>query len=153
LILYISVAASQGYFAPGITDELITDRRRISALRVIPRPADAVVLGHGQPLQDWLAFGDLGSYSVLVVSYQSSLVPLFCRIVLGAFSGASLCVATGYSSVAGAVLGGAGGVTGAFVGYRARAALVKTSRWPDWVIALLEDLVAVGGGFLLVARF
>jgi uncharacterized membrane protein len=46
-----------------------------------------------------------------------------------------------------------GGVIGAFAGYRARTGFVKTSRLPDWLIAVLEDLVAVGGGLLLVSRF
>jgi uncharacterized membrane protein len=100
-----------------------------------------------------LALGELVADKLPFIPNRTSPGPLFGRIVLGALAGAALCVATGYSSAAGAVLGGAGGVTGAFAGYRARAALVKTSRWPDWGIALLEDLVAVGGGFLLVARF
>ncbi len=100
-----------------------------------------------------LALGELVADKLPFMGNRTSPGPLFGRIVLGALSGAALCLAAGYSPAAGAVLGGAGGVTGAFTGYRARAFLVKTSGWPDWVIALLEDLVAVGGGFLLVSRF
>lgn len=100
-----------------------------------------------------LALGELVADKLPFIGNRTSPGPLFGRIVLGALSGAALCVAAGYSSAAGAILGGAGGLTGAFAGYRARAFLVKTSRRPDWLIALVEDLAAVGGGFLLVARF
>ncbi|MGA9800244.1 MAG: DUF4126 family protein [Terriglobales bacterium] len=100
-----------------------------------------------------LALGELVADKLPFIPNRTSPGPLFGRIVLGALSGAALCIAAGYSSGVGAILGGAGGVAGAFAGYRVRAWLVKTSRLPDWVIALLEDLVAVGGGFLLVSRF
>jgi uncharacterized membrane protein len=100
-----------------------------------------------------LALGELIADKLPFIPDRISPGPLFGRIVLGALSGAAIFVATGYSSVPGAILGGLGGVAGAFAGYRARAALAKASRLPDWVIALLEDLVAVGGGLLLVYRF
>jgi uncharacterized membrane protein len=100
-----------------------------------------------------MALGELIADKLPFIPYRTSPGPLFGRVVLGALSGAALCVATSYSSTVGAILGGVGGVTGAFAGYRARVGLMKTSRSPDWVIALLEDLVAVGGGFLLVSRF
>jgi uncharacterized membrane protein len=38
-------------------------------------------------------------------------------------------------------------------GYEARTRLVKALRVPDFVIALLEDAIAVGGGLFLVSRF
>jgi len=55
--------------------------------------------------------------------------------------------------VIGAVLGGAGGLIGAFAGYQARTRLVRALGVPDVVIALVEDAVAIGGGFLIVSRF
>jgi uncharacterized membrane protein len=78
---------------------------------------------------------------------------LVARIALGALSGAALCIAGGQSAALGAVLGGLGGVMGAFAGYKARTGLVRTLKTPDYVIAVLEDLVAVGGGLLIVSRF
>ena len=50
----------------------------------------------------------------------------------------------------GAGLGGLGGVAGAFAGYNYRRRL--SSMVPDMLLALIEDLVAVGGGFLLVSH-
>ena len=100
-----------------------------------------------------LALGELVADKLPFIPNRTSPGPLFGRVVLGALSGATLCAAAGYSLAVGAILGGAGGVVGAFAGYQARARLVKTSRLPDWVIALAEDLVAVGGGLFLVSRF
>jgi uncharacterized membrane protein len=79
--------------------------------------------------------------------------PLVARFVTGGLSGAAICVAAHQSLILGAVLGGLGGVVGAFVGYAARTGLVRALKVPDFVIALLEDAVAVGGGLFLVSRF
>ena len=49
--------------------------------------------------------------------------------------------------------GGLGAVAGTLGGYEARTRLVKAPHAPDFVIALVEDAVAVGGGFFLVSRF
>lgn len=78
--------------------------------------------------------------------------PFVVRIVLGAVSGAALCVAVRQSSVIGAVLGGLGAVVGTLGGYQARTRSVAALKVPDFVIALIEDAIAVGGAFLLVSR-
>src|ERR1700690_1542003 len=93
-----------------------------------------------------LALGELVADKLPFIPNRTSPGPLFGRMVLGALSGAAICIAADQSTVAGAILGAAGGVIGAFAGYRARTGLVKKSGLPDWVIALAEDLVAVGGG-------
>ena len=38
-------------------------------------------------------------------------------------------------------------------GYQVRTRLVKSLRQPDFNIALLEDLVAIGGSLFIVSRF
>jgi uncharacterized membrane protein len=78
---------------------------------------------------------------------------LTARIVLGGLSGASLCVAANQAIVVGAGLGIAGSLAGAFLGYELRTRLVKSLKVPDFVIAVLEDAVAIGGGFFIVSRF
>ncbi len=75
------------------------------------------------------------------------------RVALGAFTGMTLCVAAQKSPGAGAALGGLGAVVGTLGGYEARTRLVKGLKVPDFVIALLEDAVAIGGGLLIVSRF
>ena len=84
---------------------------------------------------------------------RKSLVPLLARIVLGGFSGAVLCTAASQSPILGAVLGGLGAVTGTFAGYEARTRLLRSLRVPDFVVALLEDGVAIGGGLFIVSQF
>ena len=73
------------------------------------------------------------------------------RVVTGGLSGACLCASAGQSLVVGAVLGGIGGVLGAFAGYEARKRLVQGLKVKDIVIAIPEDLVAIGLAYLLVS--
>jgi uncharacterized membrane protein len=78
---------------------------------------------------------------------------LIARIILGGLSGAGVAVSGAQSIVPGAVLGAVGGIAGAFAGYEVRKRLVKALKVPDFVIALLEDVVAIGGGLFIVSRF
>ncbi len=82
---------------------------------------------------------------------RTEALGLIARFVLGGLSGAALCAAANQSVVIGAALGGAGGVAGAFAGYQARTRLVKALGVPDTVVALLEDAVAIVGGFMIVS--
>jgi uncharacterized membrane protein len=77
--------------------------------------------------------------------------PLITRALMGALSGACLCASAHRSLAPGAVLGGLGGVIGAFAGYQARTRLVQALKVKDRVIALSEDLVAIVLAWLLVA--
>lgn len=78
---------------------------------------------------------------------------LIARIVLGAVCGAAIVAPAAQSIAIGGVLGAAGGVAGAFGGYQVRTRLVKALKIPDFVIATLEDAVAIGAGFFFVSRF
>ena len=78
---------------------------------------------------------------------------LTARIVTGSFTGACVSVGGGKSAFVGAGLGVLGGIVGCFGGYHARAWLVKSLPQPDFNIALLEDLVAIGGSLFIVAHF
>ena len=78
---------------------------------------------------------------------------LIGRIVTGGLTGACVSVGGGKSAVVGAGLGLLGGIVGCFAGYHARAWLVKSLRQPDFNIALLEDLIAIGGSLFIVSRF
>ena len=77
--------------------------------------------------------------------------PFIGRIVLGALAGAALSAGSGLSLLAGAVAGGVGGVAGTLGGYRARTGLVRALGVPDYVVALAEDAVAIGGALLAVS--
>jgi uncharacterized membrane protein len=79
-------------------------------------------------------------------------VGLIARFVTGALSGACVGVSAGQSLAPGAILGAAGGLAGAFAGYQWRTALVKAFKVPDFVIALVEDAIAIGAGLFIVSR-
>ena len=84
---------------------------------------------------------------------RKELLGLIARFLLGGLSGATLCAAANQSLAFGAVLGAAGGICGAFIGYEFRTRLVRALKVPDLMVALLEDAIAVGGGFLIASRF
>jgi uncharacterized membrane protein len=78
---------------------------------------------------------------------------LVARMLLGGLSGACITSAGGEGIVLGAVLGIVGALAGTYGGYQARTRLVKALGTPDFVIALLEDLVTIGGSLWVVSRF
>jgi len=77
---------------------------------------------------------------------------LIARIVMGGLAGA--CVAAGGAQeiFIGALLGAVGGVVGCFGGYQARTRLGKALATRDIYVALLEDLVAVGGSLWVLLQ-
>ncbi len=97
------------------------------------------------------AVGELIADKLPFIPARTQLGPLAVRIIFGALCAAALCTSAAVvSPIAGALLGAVGGVAGAFAGYTYRRRLASMA--PDLVLALLEDLVAVGGGLLLVSR-
>jgi len=78
---------------------------------------------------------------------------LIARIVTGGLTGACVSVGGGQSALVGTLLGMIGGVVGCFAGYQIRARLVRFLRQPDFNVALIEDLVAIGGSLFIVSRF
>jgi uncharacterized membrane protein len=78
---------------------------------------------------------------------------LIARIVTGGLTGACVAAGGGEAALLGAVLGVVGGIVGCFGGYQLRTRLVKALGTPDFFIALLEDLVAIGGSLWVVSRF
>lgn len=100
-----------------------------------------------------LAIGELIADQLPSTPGRTKPPGLIARIVLGGLCGAALATAGGQSMAAGGILGAVGGVVGAFGGYQVRTRLVRALRVPDFVIACLEDAVAIGGGLFLVSRF
>jgi uncharacterized membrane protein len=76
--------------------------------------------------------------------------PLIGRMALGGLAGAALCVSVGRSLLAGVVLGGIGAVVGAYVGYQFRRRVVSGLGVRDTVVAIAEDMIAIGLAYLLV---
>ena len=96
------------------------------------------------------ALGELIADKLPFIPPRTQAGPLGVRILFGAVCAAAVCISVGASPLLGAFLGGLGGVAGAFAGYHFRRQF--SSLLPDLPLALLEDLVAVGGGFLLLSH-
>jgi len=99
-----------------------------------------------------LAIGELIADKMPKTPRRTSLVPLLTRIVTGGLCGASLCAAANQSLLVGALLGGTGAVIGAFAGYDIRRRLVSKLNTKDLLIAIPEDLIAIGLAWFLVSR-
>jgi uncharacterized membrane protein len=84
---------------------------------------------------------------------RTAAIGLSARIVTGALSGACFAVVAGVTLWTGALLGAVGAIAGAFGGYYARVGMVRALKVPDVVIAVPEDLVAIGLGLFLSSRF
>src|SRR5690348_12511353 len=83
-----------------------------------------------------LALGELVFDKLPSTPNRTSPLGLICRSVTGVLSGVAV-VAAGHGSFAlGIVLGAAGAIVGAFVGYEVRKRLVRTLKVPDFVIAI-----------------
>ena len=75
---------------------------------------------------------------------------LIARLLMGALSGACICVSAGQSLLVGAVLGAIGAAIGTYGGYHARKALVNSLKVKDILIAIPEDLIAIGLAYFVV---
>jgi uncharacterized membrane protein len=109
----------------------------------------------GLPVTAWvftaLALGELVADKLPRTPARTRPGPFIARIVSGVMSGGAITAGSGGSLATGAVLGAVGAVVGTLAGYNARVRLVPALKVPDPVIALVEDLVAVGGALLIVA--
>jgi len=101
-----------------------------------------------------LALAELVSDKLPKTPSRTAPLGLCARIVTGGLCGAALCMAgTQQNWLVGAIVGAVGGIVGCFGGYQLRTRLVKAPRTPDYVVAVMENLVAIGGSFWVVSRF
>lgn len=84
---------------------------------------------------------------------RTAPVGLIARIITGGLCGACFGASAGASIAVAAVAGAVGGVAGAFGGYHARTGLTRALKVKDAVIAIPEDLIAIGLGILFVLHF
>jgi uncharacterized membrane protein len=100
-----------------------------------------------------LALAELVADKLPQTPSRTAPVGLVARLVTGGLAGACVAAGGAGSVLLGALLGGVGGIVGGFAGYEARTQLVKALGSSDVVIALLEDLLAIGGSLWVVSRF
>jgi len=83
---------------------------------------------------------------------RTAAAGLIARAVMGGLSGGALALSGGYRLAAGVLLGAIGGIVGAFAGYYIRRGLVQQTHLPDFVVAVVEDLLAISGGLFICSR-
>lgn len=99
-----------------------------------------------------LALGEIVNDKLPKTPSRTAPVSVVTRMVTGALAGATLSAAAAGSIVIGAACGAVGSLAGTFGGYYARTGTVRALGVPDFVIALVEDAIAVGGGIFIATR-
>jgi uncharacterized membrane protein len=97
-----------------------------------------------------LAFGELIADKLPTTPKRTAPAPLLARILTGGLCGACLCISTGQPLAVGALLGAIGGAIGAFLGYGIRRRVDLHIK--DFLVAICEDVVAVGLALFFVSR-
>jgi uncharacterized membrane protein len=98
------------------------------------------------------AIGELIADKLPKTPARTSAMGLSARVLMGALCGAVLAASGGKSLAIGALLGAVGGIVGAFAGYHIRRGLVTHMKLPDFVVAVIEDLLAISGGLFIASR-
>jgi uncharacterized membrane protein len=98
-----------------------------------------------------LALGELVTDKLPTTPSRKVPMQFGARIVTGALSGAALAAPTG-GWIAGVVAGIVGAIVGTLAGAELRGRLSRVIG-NDLPVALLEDVVAIGGALLIVSRF
>src|SRR5437879_12018987 len=99
-----------------------------------------------------LAIGELINDKLPKTPSRKAPVPFIARLVTGGLCGAAL-GASGQVLISGLLAGVLGAVVGTLGGYEFRSRLVRATGGNDLPIALLEDVLAIGGALLIVSRF
>jgi uncharacterized membrane protein len=142
----------------------------IAGLRSLTAPALvswAAHLGWLDLSGSWLSFLGLRA-AIIILSFlalcelvadklpktpnRTDLGPLVFRAITGGLSSMAICASAHQSPVIGTILGVLGSIAGAFAGYEIRRRLVKKFGFPDFGVAAAEDLIAIGGGLLIVSH-
>jgi uncharacterized membrane protein len=100
-----------------------------------------------------LAVGELIVDKLPNTPSRTEPMGLIARIVAGGLCGACIAAGGGFNAILGAAFGAIGGVVGCFAGYQARVKSVKALGAKDFSVAVVEDLVAIGGSLLAVWQF
>lgn len=143
----------------------------VAGLRAFTAPAAVAWAAH----RNWLpvahtSFSFMGTTAALVVIVLLALAELVAdqlpgtpsrtrppslavRILLGGLCAGCVAAGEAGSLGLGAALGATGSLVGAFGGYEVRTRVVNALRVPDFLVATLEDAVAIAGGLWIVSRF
>lgn len=100
----------------------------------------------------FLAVGELIGDKLPWIPNRTTLLPLAGRMTMATLCALALCFASGTAPawpIGAAILGA---VAAALAGFYLRRALTSRAQLPDLLVAAVEDLIAVGGSFLVLAH-
>ncbi len=141
----------------------------VAGLRTFTAPAAVTWAAHlgwlnlqGTPFAFMGSSITVGIFSLLaLVEYVIDQLPstpartvpmqLIGRLIMGALSGACICAGNAQAWLIGACLGVVGTLIGTYGGYHLRKALVSGLKVKDIVIAIPEDLIAIGLAYFVVS--
>lgn len=98
-----------------------------------------------------LAVGELVGDKLPQIPNRIAPGPLVARMVFGGMSGWVLALSGHVSVVAGVICAAAGAVAGAYGGFYLRRGITRRGA-KDLMVAIAEDVIAVGGGLFLISR-
>jgi uncharacterized membrane protein len=113
--------------------------------RVLDAPASRVV-------SSLLAVGELVGDKLPVMPSRLAIGPLLGRLTIGAVAGATICQRSRLSPVVGAAIGATAAGAGSAASYYSRKSLDKVRFVPNFVWAGMEDLLALGLGYLATRK-
>ncbi len=99
-----------------------------------------------------LALAELTADKLPNAPARTDLPGLITRIVFGGLCGVALATSVSGNLLVAAIIGVIGALVGTFAGYNIRRALVVQGHLPDFGLALVEDLIAIGGSLLIVSH-
>ncbi len=101
-----------------------------------------------------LALAELVSDKLPKTTSRTAPPGLIGLIVVGGLCGGAVFLAGAHQGLLmGALAGAVGGIVWCFGGYQVRTRLVKALGKPDYMVAVVEDLIAIGGSLWVVSRF
>ena len=100
-----------------------------------------------------LAIGELIGDKTAKIGPRTAPGPFAFRIITGSLCGAALAFATHAGMTIAIIAGAIGAIAGTLAGFRIRRALTAPGKLPDLPVALVEDIIAIGGSLFLVTRF
>lgn len=99
----------------------------------------------------FLALGEYVGDKLPKTPKRITLFPLITRLAFGGLVGAIVATALGSGLGEAILLGLLGAAFGSFAGYHLRTHAVQASGWPDWRIAVAEDLFAIGASIVALS--
>lgn len=141
------LAGMRSMSAPAILSEHLS---RNGAAQSLGAPLDLLASPTVVNLLKVPAVAEMVADKLPFIPARTEPQPLIGRAVLGALVGAGLYKANQQNFLIGALIGAVAALASTYAAYYLRRTLGERLKLPDFVLALVEDALVVGGGYALV---